>query len=116
MWNPLLDEGKIGRTLLTTWIAKENLRTRSHWPAPAPTATASATHAGAFCTWCADADIPEIRQLAATVERWWPGFEAFTHTPQQRQERRHQPRHQTRRPRRLWLPQRRQTNAYAHAA
>ncbi len=24
---PLLDEGKIGQTLLTAWIAKENLRT-----------------------------------------------------------------------------------------
>ncbi|MEV2215490.1 transposase [Streptomyces sp. NPDC050997] len=27
MWNPLLDEGKIGQTLLTAWIAKESLRT-----------------------------------------------------------------------------------------
>jgi len=27
MWNPLLDERKIGRTLPTAWIAKENLRT-----------------------------------------------------------------------------------------
>ncbi|MFE0645946.1 transposase [Streptomyces sp. NPDC058877] len=27
MWNTLLGEGKIGQTLLTAWIAKENLRT-----------------------------------------------------------------------------------------
>ena len=27
MWNPLLDEGKTGQTLLTAWIAKESLRT-----------------------------------------------------------------------------------------
>ncbi|MGY3204755.1 hypothetical protein ACVW19_005270 [Streptomyces sp. TE5632] len=26
MWNALLGEGKIGQTLLTAWIAKENLR------------------------------------------------------------------------------------------
>ncbi|MEJ8639845.1 ISL3 family transposase [Streptomyces sp. MS2.AVA.5] len=25
MWNPLLDEGKVGQTLLTAWIAKESL-------------------------------------------------------------------------------------------
>ncbi|MGO4754537.1 transposase, partial [Streptomyces sp. 2MCAF27] len=29
--------------------------------------------------WCADSDIPEVRQLAITVDRWWPKIEAFIH-------------------------------------
>ncbi|MFD0289837.1 transposase [Streptomyces lutosisoli] len=33
-----------------------------------------------FLTWCADADIPEVRRLAATVDRWWPETEAFIAT------------------------------------
>ncbi|MGW1047121.1 transposase [Streptomyces sp. NPDC002547] len=33
-----------------------------------------------FLTWCADADIPEVRQLAVTVDRWWPEIEAFIGT------------------------------------
>jgi hypothetical protein len=30
-----------------------------------------------FCTWCANADIPEVTRLAQTVEDWWPEIEAF---------------------------------------
>ncbi|WP_413808556.1 transposase [Streptomyces sp. OE57] len=33
-----------------------------------------------FLTWCADSDIPEVRQLAVTVDRWWPEIEAFIAT------------------------------------
>ncbi|WP_405765026.1 transposase [Streptomyces sp. NBC_01538] len=33
-----------------------------------------------FLTWCADSDIPEVRQLAVTVDRWWPESEAFIDT------------------------------------
>ncbi|MFJ2478328.1 transposase [Streptomyces sp. NPDC087659] len=33
-----------------------------------------------FLTWCADSDIPEVRQLAVTVDRWWPKIEAFIGT------------------------------------
>ncbi|WP_240124551.1 transposase [Streptomyces sp. MUM 136J] len=33
-----------------------------------------------FLTWCADSDIPEVRQLAVTVDRWWPEIEAFIDT------------------------------------
>lgn len=33
-----------------------------------------------FLTWCADSDIPEVRQLATTVDRWWPEIAAFIGT------------------------------------
>jgi transposase len=33
-----------------------------------------------FPTWCADSDIPEVRQLAVTVDRWWPENAAFIDT------------------------------------
>lgn len=61
-----------------------------------------------FLTWCADSDIPEVRQFATTLDRWWPETAAFIDTTQQRQERRDQPRDQARRPQRVRLPQRRQ--------
>lgn len=35
---------------------------------------------GKFLTWCADPDIPEVRTLAATVDRWWPEIAAFIDT------------------------------------
>ncbi|MER5371207.1 transposase [Streptomyces sp. NPDC002722] len=31
-------------------------------------------------TWCADADIPEVRRLAATIDRWWDEIAAFIDT------------------------------------
>jgi transposase len=80
MWNTLLGEGKIGQQLLTAWIAKENLR---NLLALARTG-ADRHHVGharwKFLTWCADSDIPEVRQLATTVDRWWPEIEAFIDT------------------------------------
>ncbi|MCP3820443.1 transposase [Streptomyces sp. A3M-1-3] len=33
-----------------------------------------------FLTWCADSDIPEVRTLAATVDRLWPEIAAFIDT------------------------------------
>ncbi|WP_225080530.1 transposase [Streptomyces sp. CoT10] len=80
MWNALLGEGRIGQTLLTAWIAKENLR---NLLARARTGTDrhQVGHARRkFLTWCADSDIPEVRQLAVTVDRWWPEIEAFIDT------------------------------------
>ncbi|EST21525.1 hypothetical protein N566_27430 [Streptomycetaceae bacterium MP113-05] len=80
MWNPLLSEGRIGQTLLTAWIAKENLR---NLLALARTG-ADRHHIGRarwkFLTWCADSDIPEVRTLAATIDRWWPEIAAFITT------------------------------------
>lgn len=80
MWNPLLAEGKIGRILLTAWIARKSLR---NLLALARTG-ADRRHIGharwKFLTWCADSEIPEIRQLAITVDRWWSEIEAFIDT------------------------------------
>ncbi|MER5903407.1 ISL3 family transposase [Streptomyces mirabilis] len=66
MSNTLLSEGKIGQTLLTAWIAKENLRTLL-----ALARTGADRHQvdharWKFLTWCADSDIPEARQLASS--------------------------------------------------
>ena len=36
--------------------------------------------AHAYLTWCADADIPEVRTLATTVGRWWNQIAAFIDT------------------------------------
>jgi transposase len=33
-----------------------------------------------FLTWCADIDIPEVRRLAVTVDRWWTEIAAFIDT------------------------------------
>ncbi|WP_374322191.1 hypothetical protein [Streptomyces sp. AP-93] len=33
-----------------------------------------------FLTWCADADIPEVRTLATTVDRWWSEIATFIAT------------------------------------
>ncbi|MFF0155957.1 transposase [Streptomyces sp. NPDC005263] len=80
MWNPLLDEGKIGQTLLTGWIAKESLRTLLA-RAGAGAGQNQLGHARwKFLTWCADADLPEVRTLAATVDGWWTEIAAFIDT------------------------------------
>lgn len=80
MWNTLINAGTIGMTLLTAWIAKERLRDLL---ATARTG-ADRSHIGhlrwKFLTWCADSDIPEVRQLATTIDRWWTEIEAFIHT------------------------------------
>ncbi|WP_043262654.1 ISL3 family transposase [Streptomyces sp. CT34] len=80
MWNALLGEGRIGQRLLTAWIAKENLRNllaRAHTGADRHQVGDARRK---FLTWCADSDIPEVRQLAVTVDRWWPEIEAFIDT------------------------------------
>ncbi|KUN25477.1 hypothetical protein AQJ23_16495 [Streptomyces antibioticus] len=68
------------RTLLTAWIAKEDLRTLL-----ARARTGAARHQAGharwkFLTWCANSDIHEVRQRAVTVGRWWPETEAFIDT------------------------------------
>ncbi|MHA6757703.1 transposase [Streptacidiphilus sp. PAMC 29251] len=70
----------IGATLLVAWIAKERLRKLL------ATARTSADRERIghlrrrFLTWCADSEIPEVRQLAITVDRWWRKIEAFIRT------------------------------------
>jgi len=70
MWIALLSEGKTGQTLLTAWIAKENL-----FKLLALARTGVDRHQVGqarwkFLTWCADSDIPEVRQLAVAIDRW----------------------------------------------
>lgn len=80
MWNQLIDAGDLGMILLTAWIAKERLRDLL------ACARTRADHHRVghlrwkFLTWCADSDIPEVRQLATTIDRWWPEIRAFIDT------------------------------------
>ncbi|WP_242000076.1 transposase [Streptomyces klenkii] len=79
MWNQLIGTGDIGMTLLTAWIAKEKLRDLL---ALARTTDRHRTShlRWKFLTWCADCDIPEVRTLARTIDRWWPEIHAFIDT------------------------------------
>ncbi|MFJ9483064.1 ISL3 family transposase [Streptomyces mirabilis] len=80
MWNTLLGEGKIGQTLLTAWIAKENLRNLLALARTGADRHQVGHARWKFLTWCADSDIPEVRTLAATVDRWWTEIAAFIDT------------------------------------
>jgi transposase len=80
MWNTLLEEGEIGQRLLTAWIAKENLRNLLALARTGANRHRIGHARWKFFTWCADSDLPEVRQLAVTVDRWWPEIEAFLHT------------------------------------
>jgi len=80
MWNPLLDEGQIGQTLLTAWIAKESLRNLLALARTGPSRHRVGLARWKFLTWCADSDIPEVRTRATTVDRWWPEIASFIDT------------------------------------
>ncbi|MFJ8719557.1 transposase [Streptomyces violaceus] len=80
MWNALLGEGPIGQTLLTAWIAKENLRNLLALARTSADRHQVGQARWKFLTWCADSDIPEVRQLAVTADRWWPEIETFIDT------------------------------------
>lgn len=80
MWNPLLAEGKVGQTLLTAWIAKECPRNPLALARTSPDRHQVGQALWKFLIWCADADIPEVRTLAATVDRWWIEIAAFIDT------------------------------------
>ena len=77
---PALAEGRVGQTLLTAWIAKESLRNLL-----ALALTGASRHQVGharwkFLSWCADSDIPEVRRLAVTVDRWWTEIAVFIDT------------------------------------
>ncbi|MCX4578938.1 transposase [Streptomyces sp. NBC_01571] len=80
MWNALLDEGPIGQTLLTAWIAKESLRTLLALARTGADREEVGHARWKFLTWCADSDIPEACTLATTVDRWWPEIAGFIDT------------------------------------
>ncbi|MCZ4102850.1 MULTISPECIES: transposase [unclassified Streptomyces] len=80
MWNPLLGDGKIGQTLLTAWIAKESLRNLLALARTGASREQVGHARWKFLTWCADANIPEVRTLATTIDRWWTEIAAFITT------------------------------------
>jgi transposase len=80
MWNALMDAGQIGMTLLTAWIAKERLRDLLALARTGADRDRIGHLRWKFLTWCADSEIPEVRQLAVTVDRWWPEIAAFIAT------------------------------------
>ncbi|MGJ5798190.1 ISL3 family transposase [Streptomyces europaeiscabiei] len=80
MWNPLLDEGQIGQTLLIAWIAKESLRNLLALARTGADRHQVGHARWKFLTWCADSDIPEVVRLAVTVDRWWAEITAFLDT------------------------------------
>ncbi|MGV4982937.1 ISL3 family transposase [Streptomyces sp. NRAIS4] len=80
MRNTLLSEGRIRQTLLTAWIAKENLRNLLALARTGADRHQVGQARAKLLTWCADSDIPEVRQLATTIDRWWPEIAAFLDT------------------------------------
>ena len=77
MWNRLIDLGQPGEEILSAWIAKEELRALLALARTHPTRHQISTRLWAFYQWCADATIPELHRLAATIQAWWPAIEAF---------------------------------------
>ena len=80
MRNALMDASQIGMTLLTAWIAQGRLRDLL----ALARSGADREHVGhlrwKFLTWCAYSEAPEVRQLAATLDCWWPEISAFIAT------------------------------------
>lgn len=77
LWNTLVDLDEPGQTILTAWIAKEELRAVLALAGTHPDRTMIAHRLTRFYLWCADAGIPELERLASTVSTWWPCIEAF---------------------------------------
>jgi transposase len=80
LWNTLIDLGDPGVTILKAWIAKDLLRQVLALAGTGADRSVISHRLYRFYTWCADADIPELERLAATIETWWACIEAFLHT------------------------------------
>ena len=80
LWNTLVDLGGPGLTILTTWIAKEELRRLLALAGTGADRSVISHRLYRFYTWCADAAVPELERLASTIQTWWPAIEAFLHT------------------------------------
>jgi len=80
LWNTLVDLGGPGLTILTTWIAKEELRRLLALAGTGADRSVISHRLYRFYTWCADAAVPELERLARTIQTWWPAIEAFLHT------------------------------------
>ena len=80
LWNTLVDLDGPGLTILTTWIAKEELRRLLALAGTGADRSVISHRLYRFYTWCADAAVPELERLARTIQTWWPAIEAFLHT------------------------------------
>ncbi|GGS93551.1 hypothetical protein GCM10010254_11940 [Streptomyces chromofuscus] len=80
MRNALMDAGQIGMTLLTAWIAQERLRDLLALARTGANRERFGHLRWKFLTWCADSEVPEVRQLAVTLDCWWPEIAAFIAT------------------------------------
>ena len=80
LWNTLVDLEGPGLTILTTWIAKEELRRLLALAGTGADRSVISHRLYRFYTWCADAAVPELERLARTIQTWWSAIEAFLHT------------------------------------
>jgi transposase len=80
LWNTLVDLGDPGLTILSAWIAKEELRALLALAGTGAHRHLISQRLTRFFIWCADAGIPELTRLATTIDRWWPYIENFLHT------------------------------------
>ena len=80
LWNTLIDLGEPGETILKAWIAKDKLRRLLALAGTGCDRSVISHRLYRFYTWCADAGIPELERLAATVSTWWPCIDAFLRT------------------------------------
>lgn len=92
MRNALMDADQIGMTLLTAWIAQERLRDLLALARTRANRERVGHLRWKFLTWCADSKVPEVRQLAVTLDCWWPrDLGVHRDRPQQRHQRGRQP-------------------------
>lgn len=81
MWNGLVDGDPSGQ-ILTTWIAKEELRGLFATARRGGNRHDIAHRLTRFYAWCAGPGslIPELQRLASTIDAWWPQILAFLTT------------------------------------
>ena len=72
--------GTLGEQIKIAYIAKEELRRLLHLARTDPCGHHIGQQLYVFYSWCTEGDLPELLQLARTVEAWWPQIEAFLHT------------------------------------
>jgi hypothetical protein len=70
----------IGAPITVAWNAKEDLLDLLATARTRPDREQVRDLLYRFYRRCADADLPELPRLAATVETWWPEILAFLHT------------------------------------
>jgi transposase len=70
----------IAAPITTAWHAKEDLLDLLALARTHPNRETIRDLLHRFYQRCADADLPELHRLAATVETWWPQILAFLHT------------------------------------